>query len=188
MIRRLLRLYPRQWRDRYGDELEELVESVGLSPSTAFDLVANAISERLRPAARRTAGGPSMTPDRPGWGTTALAIVGFIVLLPTLLFISFSVLIYNVGVPVHRIRSIIEVAISIAPIDIGFAVLPFVALAVAAAPLLRLSLSRDRQRGEIVARVALRPLRARIPNVIVAALATAAITVLVIYQVTERIL
>jgi hypothetical protein len=188
MIRRLLWLYPRRWRDRYGDELVDLVESVGLSPSTAFDLVANAMGERMRPTTRRTAGGPSMTPDRPGWGSTALAIVGFIVLVPTLLFISFSVLIYNIGVPVDTIRSIIEVAISIAPVDVGFAVLPFVALAAAAAPLVQISLEGDRGRREVVARVTLRSLRTRLANVVVAALAMAVITVLVIYQVTERLL
>ena len=188
MIRRLIRLYPSAWRDRYGDELQELVESVGLSPSTAFDLLANAMTERVRPPSRRIAGGPSVTPDRPGWGSTALAIIGFVVLVPTLVFISFSVLIYNVGVPIDSIRSIIEVAISIVPIDIGFAVLPFVALAAAAAPLFRFSLTRDTQEREIVARVAVRPLRPRIPNVVVSGLATAVIIVLAIYQVTERFL
>ena len=74
------------------------------------------------------------------------------------------------------------------PIDIGFAVLPFVALAVAAAPMLRFSLTRDTRHREIVARVALRPLRARMANVVVAGLAAVVITVLVIYQVPERFL
>jgi len=183
MIRRLLRLYPRRWRDRYGDELEELVESLGLTPTNAFDLIGNAFSERMRSATRRTAGGTLMT-DRPRWGSMALALIGFILLAPTLLFIGFSVLIYNLGVPMDGVRSIIDGVVRIGPIDIGLALLPFVALAIALAPLIRLSMARDE--GEIVARVVVRPGRAR-ANVVVAALAIVAITILVTYQVTDRL-
>lgn len=188
MIRWLLRLYPRRWRERYGDEVEEVVESMGLSPAVALDLVANAIGERTRSARRRTAGGPMMTTDRPGWGSTALAVVGFLALIPTLLFMSFSVLLYNLDVPVETVRPVIEIAVSIVPVNVGFAVLPFVALAIAAAPLVRVSLGRDVERHEIVARVALRPLWPLLANLVVAGLALAAILVILIYQVTENIL
>jgi hypothetical protein len=183
VISKLVWLYPRRWRERYGDELEELVESLGLTPTNAFDLIGNAFRERMRSAIRRTAGGPSMT-DRPGWGSTALALIGFILLAPTLLFIGFSVLIYNIGVPMDGVRSIIDGAVRIGPIDIGLALLPFVALAIALAPVIRLSIARDE--GEVVARVVVRPGRAR-ANMAVAALAIVAITVLVTYQVTDRL-
>ena len=187
MIRQILSLYPSAWRERYAAEVEELVEAVGLSPRTALDLLISAMRERVRPSARRMAGGPSMMIDRPGPGSLTLAILGFIVLVPTLLFISFSILIYNLGVPVDSIRSIIEVAIGIVPVDIGFAVLPIVALLTAAAPLLRLRVARDAEGAGLVVWVGVRSLQHRRANAVVAALAAAVIIILVAYQVTEHL-
>jgi hypothetical protein len=45
----LLRLYPRSWRDRYGEEFEALLAAHSLSPSLAIDLIAGAIDARLHP-------------------------------------------------------------------------------------------------------------------------------------------
>lgn len=126
-----------------------------------------------------------MTTDRPGWGSTALAVAGLLALAPTLLFMSFSVMLYNLEVPVETIRPVIEVAVNIVPVSVGFAVLPFVALVTAAAPLLRLSVARHDARREVVARLGLRP---RLANVIVAGMAVATIVALLAYQVTENIL
>lgn len=46
----LLRLYPRAWRDRYGDEVAELLAGRGFSLRIAIDLVAGAIDVWLHPA------------------------------------------------------------------------------------------------------------------------------------------
>ncbi len=47
----LLRLYPREWRERYGSELEELISQTsggrGPGPRATVDLVASALRERL---------------------------------------------------------------------------------------------------------------------------------------------
>ena len=187
MIRVLLGLYPREWRDRYGDELEDLLESTGTTPSAVVDLVRSAFAEHLRAAGRRMAGGPSMTLDRPGWGSTALAVAGLIALLPTLLFMSFSILIYNLNVPMEPIRGVIETAVGFMPVEMGFVVLPFVALALAAGPLVRLSLRSGADRRELVASVAVLPFGRRTLNVIVAGLALAAILVLAVYGMTENL-
>jgi hypothetical protein len=48
--RRLLRLYPRSWRDRYGDELLALIEDSGLTWRKTANIVAVAIWERVRSA------------------------------------------------------------------------------------------------------------------------------------------
>jgi hypothetical protein len=45
--RLLLRLYPKPWRQRYGDELLELLESGRLGIQGAIDVVAGAIDARL---------------------------------------------------------------------------------------------------------------------------------------------
>jgi hypothetical protein len=55
-----LKLYPRDWRDRYGDELSELVGDRPLSLRNAIDLIAGAIdaratTERKMPPMLRTA-------------------------------------------------------------------------------------------------------------------------------------
>ena len=47
MKRLLLRLYPAAWRRRYGDELDQLVEDVGLRPSVVLDLARNGLRERV---------------------------------------------------------------------------------------------------------------------------------------------
>jgi hypothetical protein len=46
--RRLLRLYPRSWRQRYGEEFTALVESSPLTPQVVLDVVAGATVERVR--------------------------------------------------------------------------------------------------------------------------------------------
>ena len=43
----LLRLYPREWRERYGDELIALVGDRSLSVRTTIDLIAGAIDARI---------------------------------------------------------------------------------------------------------------------------------------------
>jgi hypothetical protein len=47
VIRLLVRLYPRRWRDRYGDEFEELLESEGLRPAVVADVLLHALRARL---------------------------------------------------------------------------------------------------------------------------------------------
>ena len=48
LARALLRLYPRAWRDRYGDEFLMLVADAGLSWRTVADVSAAALVERAR--------------------------------------------------------------------------------------------------------------------------------------------
>src|SRR5919106_1743556 len=64
-MRRLLGLYPRRWRDRYGAEMEALLDDLPPRPATVLDLVRGAARERLLAVAhstapRRYAGGPAM--------------------------------------------------------------------------------------------------------------------------------
>lgn len=48
-MRWLLRLYPRAWRERYGDEFLALIEDAGLSARQLCDLLGGALDARLRP-------------------------------------------------------------------------------------------------------------------------------------------
>lgn len=45
----LLKLYPRSWRERYGDELADLVRHQSWTPALVIDLIAGAIDARLHP-------------------------------------------------------------------------------------------------------------------------------------------
>jgi hypothetical protein len=46
----LLRLYPRSWRDRYGDEMERLIEDRPLDLLGTIDLLRGAVDARLHPS------------------------------------------------------------------------------------------------------------------------------------------
>ncbi len=47
MNRLLIRLYPRSWRDRYGEEFEDLLEQEGLRPGVVLNVVLHALTARL---------------------------------------------------------------------------------------------------------------------------------------------
>ena len=46
----LTRLYPAAWRDRYGDEMDALIEDEAHGWSTIANVAKNALVERLRPS------------------------------------------------------------------------------------------------------------------------------------------
>ena len=103
--RRLLRLYPRWWQDRYGDEMASLLEARPLRRRARVDLVRGAFDAHLRGAEPGTAsrlaifaalvagaawtivgvasvGGPT-PPDWPGYlaATLPIAVVGAVAVL-----------------------------------------------------------------------------------------------------------
>jgi len=65
----LVRLYPKAWQERYGDELQDLIETEGAGLRGHYDIAKAALGERLfdRSALR---GGKS----RQGGGTLALTL------------------------------------------------------------------------------------------------------------------
>jgi hypothetical protein len=73
-VSRLLRLYPRAWRDRYGEEFLALLSERPSSFADRVDIVRGAMDARLQPQIP----GPDRVPDRSGLAT--LAGFGFLVL------------------------------------------------------------------------------------------------------------
>ena len=59
-MRLLLRLYPKAWRDLYGDEFAGILAAQRLSPRLLLDIIGGAVDARLQPQVR-TAGGDTMT-------------------------------------------------------------------------------------------------------------------------------
>jgi hypothetical protein len=48
IVQKLLRLYPPQWRDEYGTELEDLLVAEPLQPAVVLNVIANALRQQVR--------------------------------------------------------------------------------------------------------------------------------------------
>lgn len=59
-MRVLLRLYPKAWRNLYGDEFAGILATQRLSPRLLFDIIGGAVDARLQPQVR-LAEGDTMT-------------------------------------------------------------------------------------------------------------------------------
>jgi len=57
---RLVALFPRSWRRRYGEEFERLLEETELSPGDLLDLVRGAWDAHIRPQPHLSLGGDEM--------------------------------------------------------------------------------------------------------------------------------
>jgi hypothetical protein len=55
-MRALLRLYPRAWRDRYGEEFAGILAAQRMSPRLLFDIIGGAIDARMEPQVRSNKG------------------------------------------------------------------------------------------------------------------------------------
>ena len=97
MIGLLLRLYPRAWRERYGNELSSLVDDTGLTPAAAVDMTRGAINEWTVVARDALNGGTTMVIGPAYRHPRPWAIIALVLLAPTLLFTLFSMLTYQFG-------------------------------------------------------------------------------------------
>ncbi|HUR20913.1 MAG TPA: hypothetical protein VMZ90_08915 [Vicinamibacterales bacterium] len=55
-MRILLRLYPKAWRDLYGDEFAGILAAQRLSPRLLMDIIGGAVDARLQPQVRTNKG------------------------------------------------------------------------------------------------------------------------------------
>jgi hypothetical protein len=100
----LLRLYPRSWRARYGEEFLDLLEQRPISPSDVLDVVVSAVDARRHPAPGWS--GPAA--DRlPGTDRAALAAIAGGVLFPLGLLAA----IFNDGVTLTDMPSMLLPAV-----------------------------------------------------------------------------
>ena len=142
MIRLLLRLYPRAWRERYGAELSGLVEDTGLTPGAAVDMARGAINEWAVVARDALTGGNTMVIGPAYRHPKSWALIALAFLAPTLLFTLLSMLTYQFGLsglaglmdPVNTWLNGQRL------LDLVLVALPVVALLVAAAPLIRVEM------------------------------------------------
>jgi hypothetical protein len=142
MIRLLLFLYPRAWRERYGDELADLVGDTGVSSAVAIDLARGAFAQWAVVARNALNGGTTMVIGPAYRHPRSWALLALLLLAPTLLFTTLSLLTYQLGLtglsgvmdPVNRWLDGQRV------LDLLLVAAPVVALLLAVAPLVRVEL------------------------------------------------
>jgi hypothetical protein len=182
VTRLLLRAYPRAWRDRYGDELEQLVDDIGLSPAVAMNLIRGGIRERGR--ALTTGGFPMMIGAASRY-PRGLALLAFVVLVPVLAFVVGSLLVYQLGVEQLRppMESVNMWLAGVRAVDLALVLSPAVALVLAVVPLVRLEV-----RPAAGGREALVGVRLRAANLLVGGLAAVTGAVLVWHVLFESLM
>ncbi|HEY8180334.1 MAG TPA: hypothetical protein VIH33_08020 [Candidatus Limnocylindria bacterium] len=156
--RLLLHCYPPAWRERYGDELLDLLSDVPLTPRVLFDVASSGLALRAGGVQRALQGDTVMT-IRPAWRhPTAFAVVGALLILPTLVFVAASMLAYELDLTAVRdvIAPIQESVTSVRALDLLLVLAPALAAIAAIAPLLRLGW--ERRDGTLQAVVTVRAL------------------------------
>jgi len=183
--RLLLRCYPAEWRRRYGDELLDLLSEDPLTARVVVDVAATGLTLRLR-AARAALQGDTVMTIRPAWRhPTAFAVMGALLILPTFLFVSASLLSYEMGfIAIREAVAPIQAAItSVRAFDLFLVLAPALAALAAIAPLLRLGW--ERREGTLQAVLTVRALAF---NLAVGLLAIALGGVLIWHIVVESVL
>ena len=186
MIGLLLKLFPARWRERYGDELKDLVTETGLGPGDAVDIARSAARERQRSAELALAGGVTMTVG-PAWRhPTGWAAFASLVLAPTAIFVFGSLLAYQFGLsaflsPMESVSSWLQAQPRI--VDLLLVLAPLAAALLALLPLIRIQLRNAEGERELGLTLRLRWL-----NLLVASIGVAVGAVLVWHIVWESVL
>jgi hypothetical protein len=191
-MRPILRLYPAAWRRRYGEELSDLLDEMPSTPATTLDLLRGAATLHLRALLDRiaprllAAGGPPMPTHPFQRHPTACALVAALVAAPTAIFVTVSILAYQLEVPGMQawLQPFMD-GLAQAPliVDLLLGGLPFLAFLIAALPLIGLRL--ERVNGELRMTLAL---RARTLNLVVLAACVVVAGVLANYLLAEFLL
>jgi hypothetical protein len=181
----LLHCYPAAWRERYGDELLDLLSDLPLTPRVVIDLATSGLSLRGRAASHALQGDPAMT-FRPAWRhPTAFAVAGALLILPTLFVVVSSLLSYELGLTAVRdvAAPIQEALTSVRLLDLFLVLAPALATVAAIVPLLRLGW--ERRDGTVQAVLTVRALTL---NLLVGLLAIVVGGVLVWHIVVESVM
>ncbi len=180
----LLLFFPRTWRDRYGDELLALIAEEGLTPRTAQDLMVAGMRQRAHALRTAIDGGMGMSIG-PAWRhPTAFAVAGALLLLPTFLFVTASLLAYELRFEGVRLVAapVMDTVVRWPFVDLLLVGAPPIAALAALAPLIRLGVERRDGAVQAVIRV-----RALALNASVALMAAVLAGVLVWYVLVESL-
>ena len=155
-MRSLIRIFPRAWRARYEEEFVALLADLPSSPALVLDVLHAAVHAHAD-VITNGQGGPAMgfvsAPSRRAGG---LGLVGLAVSLPTLVFVVANLLQYGLGI--QGPADVIDPLYPGPPIGWLILILPLIGFALAAAPVLGVTVARSEGglRSQIV--VHLRPI------------------------------
>lgn len=175
LARRLIGLYPSDWRARYGDELRGLVGEMRIGPRDMVDLGVAAISERVRE-------GSNMSGDRGIWLSRMASLAAILLALPSAIFVALNLLLYQFGVGTESTRWWIQNS-SGAIEMLGYAGGPMLAIALAAVAMARFDLHRGTD-GALVVTARLRPTRLAI---VALGLGGVVLAIIVGYGISENL-
>jgi hypothetical protein len=150
-MKRILRLYPSAWRRRYGEELSDLLDEMPSTPAATLDLLRGAATLHTRALLDRVAprliaaGGPPMPSHPLQRHPTASALLAALIAAPTAVFVTLSVLAYQLELPGMQawLEPFMD-GLQQAPRIVDFFLLgaPLLAFLLAALPLIGLRLER----------------------------------------------
>ena len=174
-----LRLYPRAWRERYGEEMRGLIDEMSVRPMDVTDLIAGAASARLA----QLQGGVLVSDRQPKWLSLALGVAAFAFALPVALFVVLNLLRYQFGVLTASDDGALAQVGAGASL-IGYLGGPLLALAAALLAMGRATTDRDADGGLLI-KVRIRPSRLALAA---AALSIGVLTVVIGYGISENLL
>lgn len=188
MLRRLarscVRLYPRAWRERYGEELDELLGETEGGVADLVDVLRSGLHERREFLFRRFNGGSVMVIGPAQRHPTAFALMAAALMSPTLALVVLSLLGHELGLTAiaAAVDPLIVSLTSARLVDLALVLAPVVALLVALAPLVEVG-----YRGGEHQAVATIAVRLRAANLAVVLVAIALGVLLVGHMLAESI-
>jgi hypothetical protein len=183
-VRTLVRLYPKAWMARYGEEYRLLLDDLPATPSLVLDVARRGIalhaSRTPRRALQLVSRGGSLMHSQP----ERLAILGAAVLLPTAVLIIFAVTKYVFGFagPFDAIEPTMTPIVTHPIGETLFIVAPYLAFALATIPVLRGGIRWQEGRLHAILDV-----RAPVPNILVAMASAAVALFMALYWIAENL-
>lgn len=183
-LRAVIRLYPSRWRRRYESEMLALLEESNPRPGDFVDLLAWSVRARLAGRPSHVVGGALAVLERSSAHASRLAVVGMLVLLPTLLLVVLSVLKYVLGIaaPFDAVEPAVTPLVTHPVGETAVTLAPYVALLLAVIPTVRLDARwrNSRLSGSIA-------FSAPAASILVAAASATVAAVMIVYWVAENL-
>jgi hypothetical protein len=180
----LIRLYPRRWRERYEGEMLALLEASDPRPADVVDLVAWSVRAWIGSRPSELVGGTLAVLDRSSAYAGRLALVGLLVLLPTMTLILLSILKYMLGIPgpFDAMEPAVTPFVTNPLGETVVTLAPYVALLLALVPTVRVDVRwrESRLAGSIA-------FSAPAASVLLAGASTAVAGVMILYWVAENL-
>ena len=173
--RALVNAYPRAWRDRYGDEVRDLIEAADAGIGDVVDLARGAVRQHM-------IGGSPMRFEPARRHPFAFALAALVLMLPTLAFVTLSLIGHELGITAvaSAVDPIIVSVTATHAVSMALVGAPLFALALAVLPLLDLRVGSSDEGTTLALRV-----RALAANVTVAGIALLLGAVLIGHFVVE---